>query len=392
MARARLNIPASLLTNPESIAETYRAVYIRFLKLYTMHRKPGWDSYTGMMTNSAKTAASTVRGFFGGTNEKQLMHDAKCITTNNDTIIKEINSADTYTRYKSLIYLLNDEAKLAQESSNLESLRTNIYFSIITLIQESIKLQFPAEYKANIDELHLRFRQQKPEYKSRFYSGLSPHEHVKNKNMILTELVLLGDRDIFHKAFKPGRNLFPYLSSMTEEQVNVYTSKLSEQFTLEERKSAKLSPNEILNRNVPYPLQRFFARILLMKEEFKVNDMESFVKAALQDQTMMKSNPSLQVKFYPPISSPTSQPTDIDDLAMAREDSPTGSPAHAEGGNVVRLPVNVPNDNNADMELQDATPHQSPIGVLREEPMIEEADGNEDDNRSSPSSPYMRNL
>ena len=129
MTKTRLNIPeASLTQKDNTIAEVYRAVYLRFLKIYTQHKKPEWDSYTGIGSNALKSGVSSIRSLFGTNLENTSKHRPKSITTGNDRLTNEIINATTYHDYINLIDILDDEAKKAQAISNQRSWRTSFYF------------------------------------------------------------------------------------------------------------------------------------------------------------------------------------------------------------------------------------------------------------------------
>lgn len=318
MARTRTNMPASYLIRPETVAETYRAVHLRLLKLYTIQRKPHWDSYAGKAENMLKSGASMVRGLFAN-NDDGATADGKVITTINDSIMKELNSIDSYVRCIKLIRKLNDTAETAQNTSNMSSLRTGVYFALIMSIQEFMKRQFPNEYAQDLQRSRQALAQANQLYKSEFRKGLSVKESLAEYDKQLISLVLLGDRDIYDEAFMPGKNLFPYLTHMSQEDISNFNKKLIEQFTLEEKKTAKLSEDELLNPNIPFQLQRFFTRVLLMKE-FKIDSMISFVDSAMQDHGMVNGQISLSAKFFPPAATPSAQPSDMEDLM--RQESP----------------------------------------------------------------------
>lgn len=359
MARTRTNMPTSYLTRPEAIAETYRAVNLRLLKLYTIHRKPHWESYTGKAENFIKSGATMVRSIFA-TNEDAVSADGKSITTTNDSIMKELNNiGDSYVRCTKLIRKLNDIAESAQSNSNLMSLRTHVYFGLIASIQEFMKRQFPNDYQQDLLRNRQALAQAEELYKSEFKKGLSVKESLAEIDNQLKSLVLLGDRDVFAEAFMPARNLFPFLTHMSQDEIGNFNKKLIEQFTLEEKKTAKLTEDELLNPNIPYQLQRFFTRVLLMKE-FKIDSMISFVDSAMQDHGMVNGQISLSAKFFPPAANPSTQPSDMDDL-MRQESPPEKLNEVIENNNNASVPATPPAMQAAHVEAMESEDEEDEI-------------------------------
>ncbi len=338
-SKPRLNIPydPNKQESRDTIEKKYKGVAARLLKLYTDDRAKKWGSLYGVVTNTLKETWSSVSGFFG---YRKSAHPAakltpENITTFHDSLIKEIIYLTKYEDYIKLIEKLNTAAEEAYLSSSYRCLRTDVYFAIIQLLQEAIQLIFPAEYQKDITALRARYKETKKDYDERFDSSREILEICKEREDILVQLVLRGDRSIYKKAFNPGRKIFSYLAPVDSKEIGTHIDFLNKQFLQEDKRKVNISHNELINTNLPMPIQRYFAR-LLYKLAFDMKRMDDLVANAMDDTELMKGNMSLYFKYLQTKSEVTSQithePPDMNDL-LNRDESPDGSPQRSGNDN-----------------------------------------------------------
>lgn len=329
--KPRLNIPydPAKQESRETIEKKYKGVAARLLKLYTDDRAKVWASVYGIVTNKLKETWSSIKGFFSHSSTAKQTPES--ITDFHDKLIKEIIHLTTYESYTKLLEKLNTAAIEAYNSSQYRCLRVDLYFAIIQLLNEAIQLLFPKEYADDIKALHDKyFLHTKSNYNERFDTSRELLEICKEREDVLVQLVLRGDRSVYRKAFNPVRKMFGYLSPVDSKDIGTHIAFLTKQFLQEDRRKVSISHNDLINTNLPMPMQRFSTR-LLVKLAFGVERMDEFVNNAMDDTELMKGNTSLYYKYLQSKSETApkanQEPPDMNDL-IKQDYTPEGSPVN----------------------------------------------------------------
>lgn len=324
-------VPQTNLPKVLNNFEALKALSKRILKLYIILRKKDWDSYKGQAKSYLKLAVAVAS--FGKYGSAEL--DTWRILNDCDEIKKEIEGASRYPDLVNLINKLNEKAihAINEELPGISkpSLRAHTYYAIISLIQEMMKVQFPEEYAADVQETLARLEDEKHECQRRYDSGLSPEESYKNIDALLPKLVLLGVREIYHDAFGQNRNLFPHFkhiagtSYVSQSDVSLYAQWIKTQRRQETGSTGVLTGYQLPNPNIPYHLQPNFALIYLKKEHEET--LESCANLAIKD-PIIRSDRTFYTQYVadPKTFTAKNDPADATEIMAEEENTHESSP------------------------------------------------------------------
>lgn len=365
-------VPQTNLPKVLNNFEALKSLSKRILKLYIILRKKDWDSYKGQVKSYLKLAAAVAT--FGKYGSAEL--DTWRILNDCDEIKKEIEGASRYPDLVSLINKLNEKAinAINEELPGISkpSLRAHTYYAIISLIQEMMKVQFPEEYAADVQETLSRLEDEKHECQRRFDSGLSVEESYKNIDTLLPKLVLLGVREVYHDAFSQNRNLFPHFKHLagttyvSQSDVSLYAQWIKTQKRQETGSTGVLTGYQLPNPNIPYHLQPNFALIYLKKEHEET--LESCANLAIKD-SVIRSDRTFYTQYAadPKTFTAKNEPADATEIMAEEENANESSELHDNNdtSNIER-----------DRDMDDTTPE------IHTETSLPTADDNQESNVS----------
>lgn len=293
----------------------------RILKLYIVKRKPDWDSYLGKTKGYLKMLAAAVS--FGKMGSAEL--DTWRIVDQCDQIKREIDSANIYPDYFKLIEKLHADAIKAKSEEiyglSNPSLRADTYYAILALMQEIIKLEFPQDYQADIDQTVARLNSAKLNKEKRFWGNLDIKQDDVTINDCLKRLVLLGNRKYYNEAFV-NRNIFKGFQPIdgksskyiTEADANLYKGCI----LLQMRQDANCKHNNLThfvapNIHIPYQFQPHYA--LLYLKNVHNEGLRTCTSLALKD-TSISTEKSFRTLYVeePTTFAPTDSPADMNEI------------------------------------------------------------------------------
>lgn len=267
MAQARAHLPNNL----QSVA-ALKALSKKILKHYVVKRLDHWLSVKGTASDYAKYGVYLAS--FGNYGSKKT---SKNIIDDCSRIKAELEKASKYSDYQNLIKTLVDYAIEAKNAKlpgiSSDPLRVDTYFAIIDLIHEIMKIDFAHEYQADITTHRSGYAAAIEDYKVKYESGLELDQVIHEKDEHLRQLVLLGDRQMYSKAFD-SHNPFPELFARLQGKASFVDANAIADFTgiielqlLNEQGWKKEAVKEHMqglykpNANLPEQLQPDFAML-----------------------------------------------------------------------------------------------------------------------------------
>lgn len=268
MAQTRDHLP-KILQNTDA----KKAWCKKVLKHYVVKRLHFWSSPKGKASKVGKYAATILSfGKYGSLkSSEEILKDCNAIKT-------DIEAASTFQAYINLIKKLHTHAVEAKDgeipAASGPSLRTDTYYAIIAMIHEILKTDFPVDYQNEINRIMVNLKIDKLSYKNHYAQGRSREEIYESINDHLRQLVLLGYKPIYYKAFEFYRNLFPTLfvpisgkfSFIEEKEARSFKVLVEVQIEQEQGVKSNLEDLNAPNQNIPYQLQPDFAMIFCHKE------------------------------------------------------------------------------------------------------------------------------
>lgn len=268
MAQTRDHLPKILQST-----DAKKAWCKKILKHYVVKRLHLWGSAKGTMSKYGKYAATIISlGKYGSLkSSEEILKDCNAIKT-------DIEAAATFQAYIKLIDKLHKFAVEAKDgeipAASSPSLRTDTYYAIIAMIHEILKNDFPVDYQREIERILGNLEIDKKAYKNYYPQGRSREEIYEAVNGHLRQLVLLGYKPVYYKAFEFYRNLFPTLfvpksgkfSFIEEKEARGFKVLIEVQIEQEQGLKIHLEDLHAPNQNIPYQLQPDFAMIFCHKE------------------------------------------------------------------------------------------------------------------------------
>lgn len=218
MSLVRAHLPKNLMST-----EALKALAISLLKDYIVKRLPYWTSTVGWLTNLVRNKAFEYTGGLVGTDENpEEIIDICC------TLKSQIEDVDSYKTCVNVITTLLDKVTSAKKTESIYELRRiPLYFAIINAMQQIIKIQYPDEYKAQVEKLKRDIASEEEHYKRKYNSSKHYKQHLDAiHNNLYHLIVILGDNTSSFDADRLKYNPLPDL--LTREQHAIDSAYLSE--------------------------------------------------------------------------------------------------------------------------------------------------------------------
>lgn len=208
----------------------FNALMIKLLKMYIIIAHcPEFDpdnnsKDNGILTSAVNWFVTTAKDAsaklgFGESSEAILNLCAE--------LKRDIESAESFEAYYDLCMKLFKEAISAASKSKTPR-RVPLFFAIIGLIQQVMKLYYPQEYLNKLNATRAQFFESEKKYSALFNSPNSTTETEEVQHELMRDLIILDDVECYHIIFRRGFNPFPRLfipHNNTTDTLNDYLSK-----------------------------------------------------------------------------------------------------------------------------------------------------------------------